>query len=139
MREIFWTAVASVARLWFRAVHRGKMRYLVEEGTTKTAEERIVSDAVGGRVRTVTFTTRQPYSEDTHVVGLNRNVEARIDRSHGCGTYVFVWVDGVDMSYQPLHVFDYERVARALLEGRDFREGGGARLEDIINVERHHG
>lgn len=85
----------------------------------KAAENAIVADALSGRAKYIKWVVPGAMSTDTHAWNILGRVKVRVDDASIGGTFTFVYVNGVDMSYQAINVFDYQRVATAILAGID--------------------
>lgn len=85
----------------------------------KAAENAIVADALSGRAKYIKWVTHGMMSTDHHARNILGRVKVRVDDACIGGSFTFVYVNGVDMSYGSVKDFDYHRVATAILQGID--------------------
>lgn len=85
----------------------------------KAVEDAIVGDALRGAVRYRRGTDRTGVLLIFHGTTESGDVVAKLGYGGSVGTRVIVRVNGVDLSHEDARRFDAQRVAIAVIEGRD--------------------
>jgi hypothetical protein len=85
----------------------------------KDLEQQIVADALSGKIRFSVSKIPTTVSVDHHIKATNRHISIRIDHAFIGGTFTFITIQDMDLSYELVSKFDYQRVITAILKRED--------------------
>ena len=82
-------------------------------------QRQLLADVASGRLRFLRWSWSGSMSLDRHYWAPRSRVKLRVDHAHAGGTFAFLRVSGVDLSFSAGSGFDLDRVATAIATGSD--------------------